>query len=163
MDVTSLAPDNLTELLTKIVEFTASRRSVLYQNIREIRTDGFVPRDMPASEFAHVMNGAIAEHLLSKRLLFRDTENIKFGQNGEMRVSAVPDQHARSLLQNDPNEYLEHQVKRLLENALNRTVAEDLLKMKSEPPFASGPAHIGNVQIQDNRSGDSFSPSESDM
>lgn len=148
MDLTSLIPDNLSDLLLKIVEFTTSRRALLHQNIRESRTEGFIPRDMPILEFAHAMNGAIAEHVQNRRLLFRDTENITFGPNGTMHVAPVPDADAQRLLQESPDEYLEQQIRKLLENALNRTVAEDLLKVKSEAPFGMGPVFTAGAPGQ---------------
>lgn len=161
MDLTSLVPDNLSELLVKILQFTASRRSILHRNIREMRTPGFVPQDLPVLEFVHAMNGAIAEHLLSQRLLFRDTENITFGANGTMRVSAIVDTHAEGLLAADTNEYLEHQVDRLLENSLNRKVAENLLKLKAGVLSGSGPFHASQMQTGNDLLDDPSAPCES--
>lgn len=160
MDLISLIPDNLSELLAKIVQFTASRRTILYQNIREMRTPGFVPQDLPVFEFVHAMNGAIAEHLLSQRLLFRDTENIKFGENGAMNVSPVVDTHAEVLLGADTNEYLGHQVDRLLENSLNRKVAENLLRLKSEVLSASNHFHASALQTGNDPLEDPSAPRE---
>ncbi len=150
MDLISLIPDNLSELLRKILQFTASRRATLYQNIREMRAPGFVPQDMPVLEFAEVMNGAIAEHLLNQRLLFRDTQNIRFGESGMMSLSSVPDAHAEALLAVNPDEYLEHQVNKLLENSLNHKVAENLLTHKSNVLSAVSRSHAGPIQTGDN-------------
>ncbi|MBN1359157.1 MAG: hypothetical protein JW993_01125 [Sedimentisphaerales bacterium] len=130
MDPTTLIPDNVSEVLAKIVQFTESRQSVLYRNLCEMRADGFAPQDLPVYEFATALEAALAEHLRNQRLLFRDTENIKFGPSGMMTLTAVPDAEARALLALDINEYLVHAVKKLKENALNRRVAENLLSLK---------------------------------
>jgi len=146
MDMTSFVPDNLSELLDKVVCFTTSRRTVLYRNIREAQTPGFTPRDMPVAEFAQAMNEAVAEHVTRQRLLFRDTNNIAFGPDGEMRLSTVLDEHAQALLEADHDEYLEHQIAKLLENSLNRAVAEDLLRVKREALTGSTSPHAGHAQ-----------------
>jgi len=160
MDEILLIPDNLTELLVKVVQFTESRRDVLHQNIDGIRTLGYVPQDLPVFEFVHVLNGAIAEHLQNHRLLLRDTENIRFGPNGTMGLCPVPDEHADTLLQSSHNEYLEYQVNRLLENALNRKVAEELLKLKCGAPSGLTHLHIAPTQVEDGPWKDSSSPCE---
>lgn len=130
MDFSSPIPDNLSELLVKIVQFTERRRDVLYENIHNTRNPGFVPHDMPVPEFVHILNGAIAEHLLHQRLLFCDSENIRFGRNSIMDITPVPDQPAHALLQTNRDEYVELQVGKLLENSLNRKVAKELLRLK---------------------------------
>jgi hypothetical protein len=85
---------------------------------------------MPVREFAEVLNDALAEHLRSHRLLFRDTTNITFGPNSSTRVRPVIDEDALALLPKNRDEYLELQVGKLLENALNRKVAMELLAQK---------------------------------
>ena len=104
MNMTSRTPDNLSELLEKVVFFASSRRNVLYRNIREAQTPGFLPKDLPVDEFAQAMNEAVVEHVTRQRLLFRDTDNIIFGPNGQMYVSAVVDERGRDLLEADPDE-----------------------------------------------------------
>ncbi len=160
MDEITLVPDNLTELLVKVVQFTESRRSVLHQNIHGVHTPGFVPQDLAVFEFVHVLNGAIAEHLQNRRLLLRDTENIKFGPNGTMSLCPVPDEHAETLLPSSHNEYLEYQVNRLLENALNRKVAEELLKLKCGAPSSLTHLHIAQTLVEDGPWKDSSAPRE---
>ncbi len=91
---------------------------------------GFTPKDMPVREFAEALNVAVAEHLQNHRLLFRDTPNIKFGPNNTMEVWPVADPHAHALLQTSRDEYTEFQINKLLENCLNRRVAEELLRQK---------------------------------
>jgi len=130
MDLLSLIPDNIAEVLTGILRFTELRRRILHTNIRGVDVPGFVPQDMPVQEFAEVLSGALAEHLRSRRLLFRDTTNITFGPNSSTRIRSVIDEDALAVLRRNRDEYLELQVGKLLENALNRKVAMELLAQK---------------------------------
>ena len=147
MDLLSFIPDNISELLVKIVRFTELRRSVLHKNIHSVDQAHFVPHDLPVREFADVLHGAVAEHVQTRRLLFRDTGSIRFGPRGQMRVSAEPDEHARALLASDRDAYMELQINRLLENALNRKVARELLRQTCGvcPALASSDGHGGSA------------------
>jgi hypothetical protein len=135
MDLLPLIPDNITEVLVKVVQFTELRRGTLNGNVRGLHTPGYVPRDLPVAEFAELLHVAIGEHLQHRRLLFRDTANIKFGDGGIMRVHPLTDDHARALIETDPDEYLNLQISRLLENSLNWKVAEELLQRHAGAPF----------------------------
>jgi len=127
MNLSSTTTDNVTELLVKIREFTERRRRILMQNIKHIDTVGFVPKDLDVTEFADVMTEAILEHIQSKRLLLRDSENIKFGKGGSFESPPIVDEHAKRLFENDTAEYLELQIKKLSENLINNRVAAELL------------------------------------
>jgi hypothetical protein len=131
MDLVSFIPDNITEVLAKIVQFTELRRGILNGNVRGIRTHGYIPRDLPVAEFADLLNVAISEHMQHHRLLFRDTQNIIFGDRGTMRVRPIADEHAGALLQTNPDGYLNLQTARLWENALNCQVARGLMQRHS--------------------------------
>ncbi|MBN2129641.1 MAG: hypothetical protein JW741_09095 [Sedimentisphaerales bacterium] len=128
MDLLSLIPDNITEILTKVIRFSALRSVVLHQNIKEADTPGYVPADLPVREFAEILEEAVVEHLRSHRLLFRDTANITFCENGRMNVRPVTDEIARTLRQANPDEYVALQRGKLRENSLNRQVTLQLLK-----------------------------------
>ncbi len=128
MDLLPLIPDNITEVLTKIIRFSALRSVVLHRNIEEADTPGYVPADLPVSEFAEILDEAVVEHLRSRRLLFRDTANITFCENGRMNVQPVVDDLAHALRQVNPDEYVALQVSKLRENSLNRQVTIQLLK-----------------------------------
>ncbi len=129
MQTASIA-DNISDVLAKIIHFTQLRRQVLQDNLRKADVPDFVPEDMPVRELAEALNIAVAEHLRHRRLLFRDTPNIKFGPNNTMQIRAVLDPHAHQLLQTNRDEYTELQIRKLLENCLNRRVAEELLRQK---------------------------------
>ncbi len=130
MNLSQTVTDNVTELLHKIVEFTDHRRGVLTKNILNCNIAGFVPRDLDTEEFATVMSCAVSEHIKSKRLLFCDAENIKFGQEGSFDSIAVVDEEAKMLFEKDINKYLELQMERLLNNLLNSKIARRLLEQR---------------------------------
>ncbi|MGA1979206.1 MAG: hypothetical protein ABSG99_01390 [Sedimentisphaerales bacterium] len=132
MNLTSLITDNIAELLVKIIEFTQSRQKILTQNINNIYRSGFVPKDLAVEEFCSLLNNAINEHTRSRRLLFCDTKNIKFGAVGRLETQPTIDIDAKKLLEENRNEYLELQINKLLENSLNQRLAAELLKQKQE-------------------------------
>jgi flagellar basal body rod protein FlgB len=129
MQTASIA-DNISDVLIKIIHFTQLRRQVLHNNLHKADHPGFTPEDMPVRELAEALNVAVAEHLQHRRLLFRDTPHIKFGPNNTMQVRPILDPRAHSLLQTNRDEYTELQIRKLLENCLNRKVAEELLRQK---------------------------------
>ena len=130
MNQPSLITDNIAELLVKIIEFTQTRQKILTQNINNIHSPGFVPKDLVVDEFSDLLNDAIDEHIQNQRLVLRDTENIKFGISGSFEVKPVVDKYAKELLEENPDEYLELQINKLLENSLNQRVAAELLRRK---------------------------------
>lgn len=130
MNLSSLVTDNITELLVKIIEFTHTRQKILTQNINNIHSPGFVPKDLVVDEFSVVLNDAIDEHVQNQRLVLRDTKNIKFGISGSFEVKPVVDKYAKELLEENRDEYIELQINKLLENSLNQRVAAKLLKQK---------------------------------
>jgi len=132
MNFTSLITDNVTELLVKIIEFTQTRQKVLTRNINDINEPGFVPKDLLVDEFSNLLHDAVDEHIRSRRLVLRDTENIKFGISGRFEVRPVVDRYAVKLLEGDRDEYIELQINKLVENSLNQRVAAELLRQKQE-------------------------------
>ena len=130
--MTSLITDNVTELLTKIIEFTQMRQKVLIQNINNIDTCGFTPGDLTVKEFADSLNTALDEHIQNRRLVLCDSKSIKFGNGGSLLLKIVPDKYAQKLLEENRDEYLELQINKLLENSLNQKMAAELLKQKEK-------------------------------
>lgn len=47
MDLLSLIPDNIVEVLVEILRFTELRRRILYDNIHRVDAPAFIPQDMP--------------------------------------------------------------------------------------------------------------------
>jgi len=132
MNLQSLVTDNVSELLVKIIEFTENRQIVLTRNINCMRLSGFVPMDLAVDEFSELLNIALEEHICNQRLVLCDTENIKFGVDGGLEVRAIVDDCSLNLLEESRDEYIEEQIDRLLENALNQRVAAELLKDRQE-------------------------------
>jgi hypothetical protein len=132
MNLQSLVTDNVSELLVKIIEFTENRQIVLTRNINCMHLSGFVPMDLAVDEFSELLNIALEEHICNQRLVLCDTENIKFGVDGGLEVRAIVDDCSLNLLEESRDEYIEEQIDRLLENALNQRVAAELLKDRQE-------------------------------
>ncbi len=132
MKLSSVITDNITEVLFKIVEFTQVRQKILIQNVNCIEDAGYVPLDLAVDEFSGIVSHAISEHVERGRLVLYDSESVKFGADGTMELRRIPDRLARELLLESRDEYLELQVNKLLENALNQKVAVCLLRQKNE-------------------------------
>jgi flagellar basal body rod protein FlgB len=136
MNFTSLPADNISELLSKIIEFTQIRQKTLTQNINNIHNPEFVPKDIAVEEFSALLHEAIDEHTQNGRLLLRDTENIKFGLCGSFKVKPIVDEYAKELLEEDVGDYLELQIDKIIENSFNQRVAAQLLKERQEAILA---------------------------
>jgi len=130
MNVSTTVTDNMTEVLTRIVEFTDRRRDVLTRNLFDYRRPGFRPLDLPVSEFAECMTEAVCEHVRSQRLLLCDRQAVRFGAQGTFDAEAQVDTQAETLLQNDIKQYLQAQIRKLSENLMNNRIAVELLQQK---------------------------------
>jgi flagellar basal body rod protein FlgB len=132
MNLPATITDNLTELLFKIIEFTRNRHKILIQNITLMHSAGFTPKDMPVDEFSKLLQLALGEYARTRRLLFIDGQNVRFGSNGQFSAFPVIDYKAKQLLDSNRDEYLQLQVDKLLENSLNQRIAAELLKNKQD-------------------------------
>ena len=130
MTLSSTVTDNITELLVKITDFTKRRYELLMQNIANLNTAGFIPKDLDVDEFAELITQAISEHVRSQRLLLCDGENIKFGSNGQFESLPIIDEEAKQLFEKNVKKYLQLQVEKLSENLFNSKLAAELLKEK---------------------------------
>ncbi len=130
MNIPSLATDNITELLVKIIEFTETRQQVLNANINNMDRPGFIPQDLAVDEFCDSLNTAVNEHARTKRLVLCDTDNIKFGVAGSFKVKSTIDKYAKKVLVKNADDYLELQVNKFMENSLNQKIAKELLRQK---------------------------------
>ncbi len=122
------AQDNVGEILLKVIAFTKSRHDLLSENIRGIRTRGFLPMDFQVDEFADLMIEAVEEHIRNDRLILRDSETVRFGKDGSFEAEPVVDERAKELFQKDIELYLQHQMNKLRENLLNQKIAMELLR-----------------------------------
>jgi len=91
---------------------------------------------LEVDEFSNLLNNAINEHTRSQRLLLCDTENIKFGVAGSLKIKPIVDRYAKELLEENQDKYLELQINKLLENSLNQRVAAELLGQKTGNDFS---------------------------
>ena len=132
MKLSTTTIDNITEVLTRIVEFTDRRRDVLTRNLFDYQTAGFQPKDLPVCEFAECMTEAVSEHIRSKRLLLCDRENVSFGEEGSFDVDPIIDSKANNLLKTNTKDYLQMQIHKLSENLMNNRIAVELLKQKRQ-------------------------------
>jgi flagellar basal body rod protein FlgB len=132
MKITTKKIDNVTEVLTKVLEFTDRRARLLHKNILNVTNKSYRPADLDAAAFADIMGNALSEHLISDRLLLIDSENIKFGPDGHFEATEVIDQQAGQLLKNDSKEYLKTQMKKISENQMNQKVAAHLIERKKQ-------------------------------
>ncbi len=132
MKLSTTTIDNITEVLTRIVEFTDRRRDVLTRNLFDYQAAGFQPEDLPVCQFAECMTEAVSEHLRSKRLLLCDRENVSFGEAGSFDVDPIVDSKAKDLLKTNIKDYLQMQIQKLSENLMNNRIAVELLKQKRQ-------------------------------
>jgi flagellar basal body rod protein FlgB len=127
-----MVTDNVTEILFMIIEFTHARQRILAQNIINIHSPGFTPKELEVEDFSDLLNSAIDEHIRSCRLVLCDTENIKFGIGGNLHIKPILDKNSKELLEENQNEYLKLQIKKLTENSYNQMIATELLRQKQE-------------------------------
>ena len=130
MDLSSPPMDGITELLVKIIQFTQARQKLLMQNINNIHSPAFQPKDLAVDQFSRLLNQAVMEYAASNRLVFRDTANITFGSNGSFQARPLADEQSKALLEKDQAAYLQLQVDRMLENALNGRLATEMLSQR---------------------------------
>jgi flagellar basal body rod protein FlgB len=133
MNLTSLINDNITEILTLLIEFTQARQKVLIRNITNSHVPGYVPQELDVNEFSNLLNFAIDEHIRTNRLVLYDSKNIKFGSDGDFYFTSIEDENCKILIDDNVDEYYELQIKKLWENSLNQKVAAEMLKQKQKP------------------------------
>lgn len=132
MNISATVTDNMTDVLTRIVEFTERRRDILTRNLFDYRQRGFRPLDLPVYEFASCMTEAVCEHVRSRRLLLCDRTHVQFGADGRFDADAVVDAESEEILQTDIKRYLQVQIRKLSENLMNNRIAVELLKQKQQ-------------------------------
>ena len=130
MNLSSTITDNIAELLATIIEFTERRHEILMHNIEAVEMPDFVPVDLNVAEFAGLITEAVSEHVRSKRLLLRDSENVKFGPGGSFETISIVDDYAKWLFENDTEKYLKLQIDKLCENLVNKRTAAEMLDGK---------------------------------
>ncbi len=135
----AVVTDNISEVLTKIIEFTNNRQKILTENLHNVHNFGFVPKDLAVNEFSDLLDAAIDEHVRNKRLVLCDSANVTFGSEGFFEAKPVIDSQAKQLLDENKDQYIEFQVSKLLENAINQRLAAELLQQRHTINEAFGP------------------------
>jgi len=130
MDQQAVITDNISEVLTKIIEFTNNRQKILAENINNLHNFGFIPKDLAVNEFSDLLDAAIDEHVRSRRLVLYDSQNVNFGPEGLFKTKPIIDHAAKKLLDENKDQYIEFQVNKLLENAINQRLAAELLTQR---------------------------------
>ncbi len=133
MNISSIATDNIADLLSKILDFTQRRREIISANILNVNEPGYEPKDLDVNEFADLMTQAIFEHIQNRRLLLCDGRHTRFMDNGRFETTPVVDKKASRLLALDAKAYLKDQMSKLFENVLNSRFAGELLEQKQHP------------------------------
>jgi flagellar basal body rod protein FlgB len=132
MNLMTWITGDISKLLIKIIEFTHFRQKILIQNIKNVYSPGFVPKDLGVDEFCELLNDAIDGHIQNRQLVLCDTENINFHISDGLQVKSVIDESARQLLEENRDEYFKSQINKLFENSLNQRVAAELLRLRQE-------------------------------
>lgn len=123
--------DNITEVLMMVLDFTERRHKILIENLNNINNKDFIPKDLDVNEFASAIDSAVTEHIINGRLALSDSENIKFRAKGEFSAECIVDDEAMMLFENNNIEqYLDLQKRKLSENSLNSRLGAQLLKQK---------------------------------
>ncbi len=124
--------DNVTDLLSRIIDYTERRRDVLTRNIFDYGQADYCPQDLPETEFAQRMTEAVSEHVRSERLLFCDSDHIQFHTGGGFDIHPVADAKANDLLRSNVHDYLKLQIQKLSENLMNNRIAAELLRHQQQ-------------------------------
>ena len=132
LSTSTLAADNVVEVLEKIVEFTSRRHRILTDNILNVNTPGYIPMDVNVDGFAGVIAEGLTEYLQSERLLLQDIQNVTFGANGSFESPSAVDHEAIDLFQKDLKEYLRFEIRKYSENLLNNKIGLELLRQRQE-------------------------------
>jgi hypothetical protein len=132
LSTSTLAADNVVEVLEKIVEFTSRRHSILTDNILNVNTNGFIPMDVNVEGFAGVIAEGLTEYIKSERLLLHDIQNVTFGVNGSFDTPPAVDHEAIELFHTDLKEYLRFEIRKYSENLLNNKIGLELLRQRQQ-------------------------------
>ena len=130
MKIDTTVTDNISEILDMIVEFTNRRQHQLSENIVNVNTKGYVPKDLDESGFSKLMGQALSEHLINDRLILTDSPTIRFGADGCFKAIPVIDNESEDLLASDKKQYLKVQLKKMAQNHLNRKTAVGMIRQK---------------------------------
>ena len=87
------ATDNITEVLTMVLDFTSQRHKILIENLNNINNKDYIPRDLDVNQFASAIDSAITEHVINGRLALSDSDNIRFETNLQININVSEKKH----------------------------------------------------------------------
>ncbi len=115
----------------RLVQFTAARHRVILDNIANISTPNFRPRDLSVDSFQQALGKAIDARRekvagSNQPLEMADTRELRFKPNG---IEIKPQHAGDGILFHDRNDRsVEHEMKNLAENTMTHNMALDLLR-----------------------------------
>lgn len=117
--------------LERVVQFTETRHRVLADNIANLSTPNFRPRDVSVAEFQAALGDAIDRRRSQRggptgELHMRDTPSLRFGPNAVHARNGHADQDI--LFHDMNNRSVERQMQALAENAMVHNAALEMLK-----------------------------------
>lgn len=117
--------------LQRMVQFTGQRHKLITNNIANLSTPNFTPRDLDPASFQEALGEAIDRRregpgVFNAPLQPRDTARVRFRDGG---LSVRAETPGRNILFHDRNNRsLEHQMQSLAENAMAHNGAMEMLK-----------------------------------
>ncbi|MEX2672224.1 MAG: flagellar basal body rod protein FlgB [Phycisphaeraceae bacterium] len=129
--ITGMTDTGSMQVLERLVQFTGERHKHLANNVANLSTPGYKPRDLSVDSFQEAMQAAVERRRqntggLGRELDPRDTREIKFESNG---IRAQPHALSDNILFHDQNNRsLEHTMKDMAENAMTHNAALEMLK-----------------------------------
>ena len=117
--------------LERLVQFTGERHRVLTNNIANLDTPYFKPRDLDPSSFQNELSRAIGERReqadpLRGELRMQETEQLTFEENGVVAKSKATNENI--MFHDRNNRDLEVMMKDLAENTITHNAGVELLK-----------------------------------
>ncbi len=116
--------------LERLVQFTSARHTVLTDNIANLSTVGYRPRDLDPASFQRSLRRAIDERRARRNpvagpLQPRDTRQVRFEKNGIVPQPGELNQNI--LFHDDNNRDLERTMQALAENTLAHNAALQMI------------------------------------
>ena len=122
-----------TPVLERLVQFTGERHRHLVNNVANLSTPNFQPRDLSVADFQKTLSNAVDERRrrtsgLANEFRPQDTRQVTFREGGlETRAQTQRD---NILFHDRNNRSVEHAMKELAENAMTHNAAIELLRSK---------------------------------
>lgn len=117
------------EALERVVQFTSKRHGYIVDNIANLTTPNYVPRDMPVKDFHAAMRDALdrkREAGPRAPLVMNDGNGLRFTKGGIESDGVARNDNV--LFHDGNNRSVEHVMKDLVENTMTHNAAVRLIK-----------------------------------